>query len=158
MDPCYPKRKKLNHSTPGWVEGPDYFITICCEDRQTNSLCHPIIAQIILNSSRHFQDKGIWQCELLVLMPDHLHLLTSFSGTKSMEDVIPLWKRWIATHTRIKFQKGFFEHRLRSLASACEKWTYINLNPVHRGLINDPLAWPYRWTKNDLNLRPPAPL
>ena len=153
MDPCYPERKRLDHNTPGWVEGPDYFITICCEDRQTNSFCHPIIAQIILDSSRRLQNNGIWQCELLVLMPNHLHLLTSFSGEQKMESVITNWKRWISTHTHVHFQKGFFEHRLRSVASACEKWTYINLNPVHRGLINDSSAWPYRWTKEDLNSR-----
>jgi putative transposase len=152
MDPCYPERKKLNHSTPGWVEGPEYFITICCEDRRINSLCHPMIGQIILNSSRNLNSKGIWQCELLLLMPDHLHLLATFSGKKSMEAVITLWKRWLVVHTRVKFQRGFFDHRLRSVYSSCEKWAYINLNPVRRGLINDPLAWPYRWTQKDLNL------
>ncbi|NBT49170.1 MAG: hypothetical protein EBT07_15375 [Actinobacteria bacterium] len=111
-----------------------------------------MIGQMILNSASNLNSKGIWQCELLLLMPDHLHLLTSFSGKKSMEAVITLWKRWLVVHTRVKFQRGFFDHRIRSVYSSCQKWAYINLNPVRRGLIDDPLSWPYRWTQKDLNL------
>ena len=142
MDPSYPRRQKLDHNTPGWVEEPEYFITVCCQNRQNNSLCHPRIGRVAFESAQYLQKELFWNCELLVLMPDHLHLLVSFTGRKSMPLVMTIWKRWMAHRGKIRFQKGFFEHRLRSVASGCQKWTYIHSNPVRSGLTGDPLAWP----------------
>jgi putative transposase len=89
---------------------------------------------------------GVWRCELLLLMPDHLHLLASFAGNQEMHQVVARWKRWMAWRENLIFQAGFFDHRLRSVASSCEKWTYIYSNPVRGGLITDPKDWPYVWT------------
>ena len=150
MDPCYPVRRKLSHETPGWVEGPEYFITLSCQVRGKNSLCRPKVARTILASARHLQSHRFWVCELLVLMPDHLHLLVSFPVDQKMARIISSWKRWLVCRGGITLQRGFFEHRLRSIASACEKWTYVNMNPVRQGFVQVPETWPYRWTKKDL--------
>ena len=114
-----------------------------------NHLCHPDVAKEFLTSAKNLARLRLWDCELLLLMPDHVHLLAGFSGKRQMHQVIARWKRWLAWKVGIAFQSGFFDHRLRSVASACEKWTYIHLNPVRRGLIENPKAWPYRWTRKD---------
>ena len=152
MDPCYPVRRILSHQTPGWVEGPEYFITVCCRERGINHLCRKEVASIFLVSARTLQSLRLWTCELLVLMPDHFHLLVSFPVDRKMKMVMESWKRWLARRGGLQLQRGFFEHRLRSTASACEKWVYVNLNPVRQGLIEDPTEWPYRWTRNDLEV------
>lgn len=82
-------------------------------------------------------------------MPDHWHALISFTSAKEMEKSIRDWKRYVAKQTGITWQDGFFEHRLRSDKSANEKWHYIYLNPVRKGLITEPDDWPYRWVADE---------
>jgi len=146
MDSSWAVRKKLDHSIPGWAEAPEYFITLCCKRRRRNQLCYPQTASGIFQSALRLAQLGVWRCELLLLMPDHLHLLASFAGNQEMHQVVARWKRWMAWRENLIFQAGFFDHRLRSVASSCEKWTYIYSNPVRGGLITDPKNWPYVWT------------
>ncbi|HEY2681003.1 MAG TPA: hypothetical protein VGI59_06740 [Candidatus Udaeobacter sp.] len=40
------------------------------------------------------------------------------------------------------WQRGIFDHVLRSDESYAEKWNYVRANPVRAGLVNDP-DWPY---------------
>jgi hypothetical protein len=41
------------------------------------------------------------------------------------------------------WQRGFFDHVLRSQESAAEKWKYVRENPVRVGLVNDSSEWRY---------------
>jgi putative transposase len=41
------------------------------------------------------------------------------------------------------WQKGFFDHVLRTEESYAEKWEYVRLNPVRAGLVATPEARPY---------------
>lgn len=149
MERIWPTRKKLDHRVPGWANAPEFFITVGCQERGRNHLCHPEIAQQIFESARHLQRLQLWDCELLLLMPDHFHLLAGFSGQREMQQVITRWKRWMAWKIQLRFQVGFFDHRLRSMASGCEKWVYIHMNPVRAGWVEDPEEWPYRWSRQD---------
>ena len=152
MEANWPVRKLLDHGIPGWAQAPEFFITICCQKRGFNHLCHSGVAEKFFESAQRLSRLRIWDCELLLLMPDHLHLLVGFSGKREMPQVISRWKRWLAWKAGIIWQPGFFDHRLRSVSSACEKWVYIHLNPVRQGLIENPQAWPYRWTRKDFEL------
>jgi putative transposase len=42
------------------------------------------------------------------------------------------------------WQPGFFDHLLRSSESYSEKWEYVRLNPVRKGLVDRPEEWPYQ--------------
>lgn len=42
------------------------------------------------------------------------------------------------------WQKGFFDHMLRSEESYSEKWLYVAQNPVRKRLIARPEDWPYQ--------------
>lgn len=79
-------------------------------------------------------------------MPDHLHALVSFPQVESMPQVIRSWKHYLSKHQHIRWQRDFFDHRLRSNESHEEKLTYILNNPVRAGLILTPDKWPYVWT------------
>lgn len=41
------------------------------------------------------------------------------------------------------WQKGFFDHVLRSEESYSEKWDYVRLNPIRAGLVVQAEDWPY---------------
>jgi len=42
------------------------------------------------------------------------------------------------------WQKGYFDHVLRSEESYEGKWRYVLENPVRAGLVKNPEEWPYQ--------------
>ena len=140
-----PGRKILCHDVPLWVdpEASDYFITICCRRRGADQLCLPNASGLLLSSARFYHQQRKWFPSLLLLMPDHLHMLVGFSREHRMEEVVRSWKRYTAKQAGIEWQHGFFEHRLRSEQGVQDKAEYILQNPVRAGLMRDPAEWPH---------------
>ena len=62
-------------------------------------------------------------------------MLVSFTPENPMVDAISTWKRYIARKHGVVWQRNFFDHRLRSEASAAGKADYILQNPVRAGLV-----------------------
>jgi len=50
------------------------------------------------------------------------------------------------------WQKGFFDHVLRSAESYSEKWHYVRENPVRGGLVTRWEDWAYRGEPHRLEL------
>jgi REP element-mobilizing transposase RayT len=150
QDACnLPQRRRLPHGIPAWV--PDdavHFVTINCAERGKNQLCESSVAEIFKESLLHRQKLGHLWMRLCLLMPDHIHLLASFSRNHGMKGVIAKWKEWTAKQTGIRWQTDFFEHRLRRDESFEEKAHYIRMNPVRKGLVARPEEWPYVWDSN----------
>ena len=42
------------------------------------------------------------------------------------------------------WQKGFFDHVMRSGELYSEKWNYVRDNPVRAGLVAEADAWPFQ--------------
>jgi hypothetical protein len=78
-------------------------------------------------------------------MPDHVHLLASFPTQKEMTVVIKEWKAYTAKATGVRWQRGFFDHRLRREESLRDKSDYILQNPVRKGLVAQAEDWPHAW-------------
>ncbi len=88
-------RKRLNHEAPYWVSSEaDYFVTICAEPRRKNHFCHPDIGTAILDAARLYNEKHAWWCHLIMLMPDHIHMLVCFPRTRSCR------KSWASGNAR----------------------------------------------------------
>jgi putative transposase len=141
-----PKRKWINHITPDWIRESEhiFFLTLCCKKRGVNQLAKSITANILFEAVESRMNKGLWFPFLVLLMPDHLHGLFSFPNERrSMQDVVTDYKRWISSKTDVDWQRGFFDHRLRSNESASQKFDYILMNPVRAGLCLQPEEWPY---------------
>ena len=138
-------RKILQHDVPMWVDpdASDYFITFCCKQRGENQLCLPGIGEALLESARFYHARQKWLPWVFILMPDHVHMIAGFSRQYRIEAVIEAWKRYAATKYKIVWQRGFFEHRLRSNESVEEKAGYIRQNPVRAGLVQDAAEWPF---------------
>jgi REP element-mobilizing transposase RayT len=141
-----PRRKSLPHEIPLWVDPQKeiYFITINCETRGTNQLAMEKMASALFETIRHRQDQHLWWPHLFLLMPDHIHALISFpSSDKPIKFVVRKWKEWTAKTIGIKWQRDFFEHRLRREESRREKADYILQNPVRQKLVALPEDWPF---------------
>ena len=141
-------RKRLPHHIPLDVRiGPEdevFFITICCQPRGLNQLARSTVWQAIDESLSFREHNGDLSVRLVLAMPDHLHGLFSFCGTKSMQKVICDFKSWLAKSSEVHWQRDFFDHRLRGVESAAEKANYIRNNPVRAGLVHRPEEWPYQ--------------
>lgn len=141
-----PRRKLLPHSTPPWVKNEAiFFVTVCCATRGANQLCFPHITRTIFESIEFRTARGDWFVHLFVLMPDHLHALISFPHDREMRKVVSQWKEIMAKKTGIRWQRDFFDHRLRSDESYDEKARYLRMNPVRKGLVTSPGDWKFVW-------------
>ena len=141
-----PTRKSLPHEVPLWLDPnkEDYFVTICCQERGRNQLATPEIAPALIDTLKHRNDRQIWYAHLAVVMPDHVHFILSFGRMdKRMQAIMSKWKEWTAKTLGIRWQRDFFEHRLRRDESFREKADYVLANPVRAGLVKRWEDWPY---------------
>jgi putative transposase len=141
-----PNRKSMDHTTPGWLRGsPIFFLTICAAERGINQFCEPATGPAILDAAKFYHARQRWHLHLIVLMPDHLHALVSLPKPESLAQVVRSWKHYLAKQQGLKWQRDFFDHRLRSDESHEQKANYILQNPVRAGLIRSPELWSYTW-------------
>ena len=90
-----------------------------------------------------YHTRGVWYLDLMLLMPDHLHALIAIDGETSLSKIISDFKRATVKFADIRWQRNFFDHRLRHDESLEEKAAYIRNNPVRAGLILGEEDWPY---------------
>ena len=150
MDIPFPQRKRLPHEVPPWVaEDAVFFITLNAQIRGGSPLLEQDRPARLWESAQCYVRQNAWWPHLFLLMPDHLHLLASFSRSSGPNIVLPKWKRWTARALGIRWQRDFFEHRIRTTEEYREKAHYIRQNPVRKGLVNEPEAWPFVWEMHD---------
>ncbi len=144
MDPFYPHHE-LPHEPPPWVQKSEYqyFLTICCKERFQNSLCFPEVAEKLIASIRYYHKQKRWYPYFVLLMPDHIHGVFCFPDERQIKISVSSWKHYISTSLKIRFQKDFFEHRVRSEPQRKLKLDYVCNNPVRAGFVHDPKQWPY---------------
>jgi len=89
-----PVRKQLDHSTHYPARfGATFFITICCEARVANQLCREDIAQVLFETGRCYHDTQKWYLKILLLMPDHRHMLVGIPGDANLSNLVRDFKR-----------------------------------------------------------------
>jgi len=137
---------------------PIYFITACTYRRQpilNNEDVHECLIAFASAGEIH----GAW-LGAYVLMPDHLHafvviddeqlkLSTWMKSLKNALSKVLREKDVLSPH----WQKGFFDHILRSGDSYSEKWEYVRENPVRASLVKAWRDWPFVGEIFDLEFR-----
>ena len=122
---------------------PSYFLTFCSEGRARvldNRAVWGRMQAFVEGSPERY---GVFvSCYLL--MPDHIHLIATFSSPTDvcLGDWMKALKRFVGNR-EFKWQRGFFDHLLRSDESRSEKWEYIRMNPVRSGLVEQSEDWEY---------------
>ncbi len=137
---------------------PIYFITTCTYERRA-ILDHPDIHARLAQFGKEGPEHGAW-LGAYVLMPDHLHgfvviddqQLNLSTWIKSLKNAL---SKALRIHNVLSphWQKGFFDHILRSEESYSAKWEYVRENPVRAGLIKDWKEWPFWGEIYDLEFR-----
>jgi len=122
----------------------DYFITVCCQQRGRNEVANATLAPALIDTIKHRNERQVWYVHIAVIMPDHVHLIITFSRIDTRtQTIVSKWKEWTAKSLGIRWQRDFFEHRLRKEESFREKADYVLGNPVRAGLAEPPEDWPY---------------
>ena len=145
--------RRLDHV---FVDAPIYFLTTCTLGRRPILDCEPMhdaFRTFCLNSPQHSAWVGRY-----VLMPNHLHLFVSVdeislsNWVKSLKNTLSKTLCTLGCDAP-HWQKGFFDHLLRSGESYSQKWDYVRENPVRAGLVAIPEDWPYAGEIHDLEYR-----
>ncbi len=154
-----PIRKLLSHKLPVAVShiaaDAIFFLTICV-DRQRYGIKGedvgregPLTANAavrVLCALQHYVSTSNLSLLRAVIMPDHIHLILRASENAEFAKVISNFKAWVARVCGIEWQRGFFDHRLRDEESYYEKSNYVAMNPVRKGLCENPSDWPFAMT------------
>ena len=130
------------------IRSPVYFVTACTAQRRP-LLAKQEIHQAFVGFAEQGPAHGAW-IGAYVLMPEHLHAFVALDEErtnlaalmKSMKNALSKKFREggiAAPH----WQKGFFDHVLRSEESVGGKWQYVRENPVRAGLVAQWNEWPY---------------
>jgi putative transposase len=128
-------------------ENPVYFVTTCTHLKRellANRDLHHAFVEFCRKSRDHEIHVGKY-----VLMPDHVHLMVCIAGSNGLSRWMKSLKNTLSKQLRLSgiesphWQKGFFDHLIRSDESHAEKWKYVADNPVRRGLCERAEDWPY---------------
>jgi REP element-mobilizing transposase RayT len=115
----------------------------------------PTVGDGVLAAMAHNHNKFVWHCRLCLLMPDHLHAIIAFPREPGMATIIANWKKFVAVKFGVKWQRDFFDHRLRDHHELGEKTSYILMNPIRKGLCERVEDWAWIYQPKD---RPPLQL
>lgn len=140
-----PRLSRLDEIYPGYSI---YFITVCAFKRQA-ILANPVVHASFQDFCVSAKERNVWTGRY-VIMPDHLHFFVDAGEEMS----ISLWMKSLKNslsktlremgNQAPHWQKGFFDHLVRSEQSYEEKWLYVRENPVRQGLVAEARAWPYQ--------------
>jgi putative transposase len=121
-----------------------YNLTICTQPRHRNQLCRDDVSNLVRASLEFHETRGTWRLHACVLMPNHVHLIVTVPADTRLAHTIAYWKRYVAKEAGVRWQRDFFEHRLRRDEHFAVK-VELRMNPVRAGLVVKPEEWPYFW-------------
>jgi putative transposase len=127
---------------------PVYFVT-CCTYRRRPHLATDHVHKAFAQFGRRGENDFGVAVGRYVILPDHLHLFVALPDNIRLGDWVGTLKRVLARTVDTfgssdpVWQRGFFDHLLRSNESYAEKWNYVCKNPVRAGLVSNADDWPY---------------
>jgi len=131
-----------------YVRAPIYFLTACTAQRKP-LFAKQDVHEAFITFARQGPAHGVW-IGAYVLMPDHLHAFVALDAERvNLSALMKSLKNALSKKLRERgvapphWQKGFFDHVLRSQESAGEKWKYVRENPVRAGLVRRSSEWRY---------------
>ena len=70
----------ISHALPSWAkDGAVFHVRIRVAREWGGALSDASLAPRLLESVVFYQAKAVWNCRLILLMPDHLHALIAFN-------------------------------------------------------------------------------
>jgi REP element-mobilizing transposase RayT len=145
-------KERLSRLDRIYRDSPIFFITCGTQDRK-KILSNPRIHQAFQAFSAHAVENHIFVGRY-VIMPDHLHFFVALPDSSNLSTWIKSLKNALSKTLRETgfmaphWQKGYFDHVVRSEISYEEKWAYVRMNPVRHGLSPQPGDWPFQGEMN----------
>jgi putative transposase len=143
-----PMKERLSRLAAIYRENPIFFITFCTRTRQKLLANDSIHARFQI-FCRHAAEAHIL-VDHYVIMPDHIHLFVHMTQVEALPGWIKSLKNSLSKELRAAgidaphWQKGYFDHILRSESSYEEKWAYVRMNPVRQKLVLAPEDWKFQ--------------
>ena len=141
----FPPKQRIGHPTI-------LFVTVCTKNRKWLLARNKV--HTLLKSA--WTTNPAWLVGWYVIMPDHIHFFCAPNAGQAtgLEKWIQFWKsvvsrNWPWPEEQPVWQRGFWDRQLRTWESYEEKWHYVLLNPVRKGLVSAPEEWPFA---GELNL------
>lgn len=142
------RRKNIRLPRHAYIGRAWYFVTACTEGRREELKDHLLVRSNLALLADQASKDG-FAVQAFCFMPDHLHLL--LSGLREESDCLAFMKGFkqrsafeFARRARRRlWQRGFYDHIVRST----DRWEavagYIWMNPVRRGLCQRAEEWPF---------------
>ena len=129
------------------AHNPLFFVTFCTYERRKLLASDPVHAAFVRFAEQAHRIHNI-AVGRYVIMPDHVHLFVRGSDNFQLGPWIGMLKQALAKHMQLPgtspiWQRGFFDHLLRSDESYAQKWNYVRENPARAGLVTKSDDWPY---------------
>ncbi len=120
-----------------------YFLTITIQRpllRNSVGLTQSDLLASLINRAQSINE---WELLSMVVMPDHLHALTRLKADKIAIPVRKLKGGFLPVlrNQGIKWQPGFYDHRLRPEDNVGGVLRYMWLNPYRAGLSREGDPW-----------------
>ena len=136
-----------------------YFVTTKCFAGQ-QLLQSERCALLLIDTLYRYREQGKFALHAFVVMPDHMHALLS-PAEATLERAMQLIKGGYSYRLskelglqREAWQRGYSDHRVRDLSDYRTHLTYLENNPVKRGLCQTPAAFPYSSASGKFELDP----
>ena len=132
--------KGFDYSTPGRA----YHVVIGSKDRQPRFATNELNVAI-LQTLKSVAEACDYRLVCCCLMPDHLHVLAQAGDApKMLSKMVRDFKVFSSKNARVAlWQRGFYEHIVRTDEILETIALYIIGNPVRAGLAEDPKEWPW---------------
>src|SRR5215472_17010062 len=126
-----------------------YFVTTNTWERRA-IFRKPEWANIVERKVFEHRDKGEYLVHHYVIMPDHLHVISTPGSSTSLERAAQLIKGGFSYNIGRTFptrfpvwQPGLTQHLIRDRADYESHVRYIDANPVKKGLAEQPEGYPF---------------
>ena len=114
------------------MRSPIYFVTACTLARK----------DILANAGLHDSFLEFARCGVDAGAHVGRYVLTLAKCLKSLKNTLSKSLRRQGLPSP-HWQKGFFDHVLRTGESYAQKWNYVSENPVRAGLVSEAGDWPF---------------
>jgi putative transposase len=144
--------------------GDLHFITFCCYQRK--ALLGSVAARnLAIEILRQVRERYSFALVGYVIMPEHVHLLISESGSATPAKIVQVFKQRVSRRWRGKkrvqkaqlplpfpedklalgrfWQRRYYDFNVYSPAKLQEKLHYMHANPVKEKLVKHPGDWPW---------------
>ena len=142
------QRKRIRLPQPYYMGFGPYFVTIYTKDRK-RLFTIPGVVESLIAALREQSGRFAFEVHAYCFMPDHCHLLLAGKTAQAnLSEMIRRFKGCGAKSIRQfgifdAWQKGYYEHILRSGEDCASAVAYIFENPVRAGLAKDIYTWPF---------------